>query len=248
MDAYATPYEPGANRSAGRVIAGVAGWILAALAVTFVVLGGALLGMHSTKRDSQGFYGTGKAKLHTPTHALVADKLDANGPGWLFEKSRLGTIRVQATGTSAKPVFVGVAKTSQIDAYLRGVAQDELTDFDVDPFTVDYKRRPGTAVPAAPGSQAFWAARTSGSGRQTLTWPVEKGNWGVVIMNADGSAGVQAGVSVGAKAGFLVWVAGGLLALGALFAAWAATIYFGLRRHRPRAGAIGAGTAQPVTQ
>jgi hypothetical protein len=248
MGAYTTTHDPSASHGAGRVIAGVAGWILAALAVTFVLLGGALFGMHATKRDSQGFYATGKSKLHTPTHALVADELDANGPGWLFRKSRLGTIRVQATGTSAKPVFVGVAKTSQIDAYLRGVAQDELTDFDVDPFAVDYKRRPGTAVPAPPGSQAFWAARTSGSGRQTLTWPVEKGNWGVVIMNADGSAGVQAGVSVGAKAGFLVWVAGGLLALGALFAAWAATIYLGLRRHRPRAGAVGAGTARPVTQ
>jgi len=243
-----TTPESGANHSAGRVIAGVAGWILAALAVTFVVLGGALLGMHSTKRDSQGFYATGKAKLHTPTHALVADKLDANGPGWLFRKSRLGTIRVQATGTSAKPVFVGVARTAQIDAYLRGVAQDELTDFDVDPFTVDYKRRPGSAVPAAPASRSFWASRTSGSGRQTLTWPVEEGNWAVVIMNADGSAGVEAGVSVGAKAGFLVWVAGGLLALGALFAAWAATIYFGLRRGRPRARVTSAGLAQPVTQ
>ena len=243
-----TTHESGANHSAGRVIAGVAGWILAALAVTFVVLGGALLGMHSTKRDSQGFYATGKAKLHTPTHALVADKLDANGPGWLFTKSRLGTIRVQATGTSAKPIFVGVAKTAQVDAYLRGVAQDELTDFDVDPFAVDYERRPGTAVPAAPGSRAFWASRTGGSGRQTLTWPVEKGNWAVVIMNADGSAGIEAGVRVGAKAGFLVWVSGGLLALGALFAAWAATIYFGLRRGRPRPGVTNSGRVRPVTQ
>ena len=248
MSADTTTRESGANRSAGRVIAGVAGWILAALAVTFVVLGGALLGMHSSKRDSQGFYSTGKARLHTPTHALVADKLDANGPGWLFRKSRLGTIRVQATGIVGKPVFVGVAKTSQVDAYLRGVAQDQMTDFEVDPFSVDYERRAGTAVPAAPGSRSFWASRTSGSGRQTLTWPVEKGDWAVVIMNADGSAGVQAGVSVGAKAGFLVWLGGGLLALGALFAAWAATIYLGLRRGRSRAGAMGAGVARPVTQ
>jgi hypothetical protein len=242
-----TTPESSPNRSAGRVIAGVAGWILAALAVTFVSLGAGLLGIHSTKRDSQGFYATGQKTLQTPTHALVADKLDANGPGWLFRKSRLGTIRVQATGTSAKPVFVGVAKTSQIDAYLRGVAQDELTDFEVDPFSVDYKRRPGSATPAAPGSQAFWASRASGSGRQTLTWPVEQGNWAVVIMNADGSSGVQAGVSVGAKAGFLAWVGGALLALGALFAAWAAMIYLGLRR-RPQADAISAGVARPVTQ
>jgi hypothetical protein len=243
-----TTHESATNRSAGRVIAGVAGWTLAVLAVTFVVLGGALLGMHSSKRDSQGFYATGQKTLHTPTHAIVTDKLDANGPAWLFRKSRLGTIRVSATGSSAKPVFVGVAKTSQIDAYLRGVAQDEVTDFEIDPLTVDYERRPGSATPATPGSQSFWAGRASGSGRQTLTWPVEKGNWGVVIMNADGSAGIQTGVTVGAKAGFLVWVAGGLIALGALFAAWAATIYFGLRRNRPRAGAMSPGAAHPVTQ
>jgi hypothetical protein len=238
--------EARTHRSAGRYIAIVAGWILGALAVTFVLLGGALLGMHSTKRDSHGFYGTGRTTLHTPTNALVADDLDANGPGWLFDKSRLGTIRVQATGTSAKPVFVGVAKTSQIDSFLRGVAQDELTDFEVDPFAVDYKRRPGTVAPAAPGAQTFWASRASGSGRQTLTWPVEKGNWGVVIMNADGSAGVQTAVSVGAKAGFLVWVGGALLALGALFAGWAFAIYVGLRRHRPLAGAQRMGATNPV--
>ena len=65
-------------------------------------------------------------------------------------------------------------------------------------------------------------------------------------MNADGSAGIEAGVSVGAKAGFLVWVAGGLLALGALFAAWAATIYFGLRRGRPRPGVTNTGLVRPV--
>jgi hypothetical protein len=243
-----TTHETGANASAGRVIAGVAGWILAGLAITFLVLGGALLGMHSSKRDAKGFYATGTAMLHTPTHALVADKLDANGPSWLFRKSRLGTIRVQATGSSGKAVFVGVAKTSQIDAYLRGVARERVTDFEIDPLSVDYERQAGVAVPAAPGSQTFWASRASGSGRQTLTWPVEKGDWGVVIMNADGSAGIRTDVSVGAKAGFLVWVGAGLVALGALFAAWAATIYFGLRRRRPHAGARSAGVGRPVTQ
>jgi hypothetical protein len=149
---------PQTTRSAGRYIAIVAGSIMAAPAVTFVTLGGALVGMHSTKRDADGFYATGRTTLATPTHALVADKLDADGPAWLFRKSRLGTVRVEATGTAAKPVFVGVARTSQVGAYLRGVTQERLSDFEIDPFSVTYDRRPGTATPAAPVAQTFWAS------------------------------------------------------------------------------------------
>jgi hypothetical protein len=230
----------------GRPVA-IAAAILAVLAATFVACGIALVGLHSTKRDGDGFYATSQKTLKTPTHALVADKLDANGPSWLFGRSRLGKIRVTATGTAAKPVFVGIARTSRIDAYLRGVAQDEITDFDIDPFAVSYQRRPGTATPASPTGQAFWARQAAGSGRQTLTWPVQEGNWAVVVMNADGSSGVQTGVSIGATAGFFLWLGAGLLALGALLAAVAATIFFGPRR-RSRGSAVGTGLPQPVTQ
>jgi hypothetical protein len=241
--------EPPSGRSAGRFIAIVAGTILGLLAVAAIALGGALVGMHSTQRDADGFYSTGQKTLETPTHALVADKIDVgtDGPGWLFRKSRLGTIRVAASGTAAKPVFVGIARTSQVDAYLRGVAQDEITDLEVDPLAVAYNRRPGTATPAAPTGQAFWASHASGSGRQTLTWPVQKGNWAVVIMNADGTSGVHVPVSVGAKAGFLVWLGAGLLALGVLFAAGAVACYFGGRNQKPRAVAADTGAAQLVT-
>jgi hypothetical protein len=242
-----TPPQPPAGRSAGRIIAITAATLLGALAVTFVALGGGLVGLHALKRNGDGFYATGQKTLKTPTYALVADKLDANGPSWLFGKNRLGTIRVAANGTPAKPIFIGVARTAQVDTYLRGVAQDEIGDFDIDPFSVSYDRHPGTAAPAAPAGQSLWAARATGSGRQTLTWRVREGNWAVVVMNADGSQGVQTDVSVGAKAGVLVWVGAGLLALGALFAAWAAILSIGLRR-RPRAIAGGTRVAQPAMQ
>ena len=153
---------PPPGRSAGRFIAVVAGTILGLLAVTSVALGGALVGMHSTKRDADGFYATGQKTLATPTHALVADKLDAgtDGPGWLFRKSRLGTdprrgerARRRSRSSSASPA------RPQVDAYLRGVAQDEITDLEVDPLSVTYDRRPGTATPGAPGAQQFWASQ-----------------------------------------------------------------------------------------
>ena len=243
-----TAPEDRASRSTGRVIATTAGWTLAALAVTFVILGGALIGIHETKRDAHGFYATGKKTLQTPTHALVADKLDANGPGWLLRESRLGTIRIQATGSAEKPVFVGVAKTAQIDSYLRGVAQDEVADFDVDPFSVEYERRAGSATPGIPSGQSFWASKASGSGRQTLTWPVEKGNWGVVIMNADGSAGVRTGVSIGARTSFMIWAGAALAATGLLFGAAAAACFLGGRPPRRRSPAFEPRAGQPVTQ
>ena len=240
---------PPPGRSAGRFIAVVAGTILGLLAVAAVALGGALVGMHSTQRDADGFYATGQKTLATPTHALVADDLDVgtDGPGWLFRKSRLGTVRVAASGTAAKPVFVGIARTSQVGAYLRGVAQDQITDLEVDPLAVTYDRRPGTATPGAPGAQQFWASKASGSGRQTVTWPVQKGNWAVVIMNADGTSGVQAPVSVAAKAGFLVWLGAGLMGLGALFAAGAVACYLGGRTPKPRRAAADPGPGQLVT-
>jgi hypothetical protein len=220
------------TRTAGRTSAIAAGTILGALAVTLVAVGGALLAMHSSKRDADGFYSTGQKTLATSTHAMVADKIDVggDGPGWLFSKSRLGTIRVTARGTSAKPVFIGIARTAQVNAYLHGVAQDEITDLEVDPLGVTYHRRPGTATPSAPGGQTFWASRAGGTGHASVTWPVQKGNWAVVVMNADGTAGVQAPVSVGAKAGFLVWLGAGLLGFGAVLAAGAAACIFGGRR------------------
>ena len=42
-----------------------------------------------------------------------------------------------------------------------------------------------------------------GSGPQTLHWTPDAGDWSVVVMNADGSAGVAADLSAGAEIAFL---------------------------------------------
>ena len=55
----------------------------------------------------------------------------------------------------------------------------------------------------APADSHIWAASEQGSGKQTLNWEIEDGDWSVVVMNADGSAGVDADISAGAKIPFL---------------------------------------------
>jgi hypothetical protein len=115
-----------------------------------------------------------------------------------------------------------------------------VTDFASSPFRADYRAEPGAAVPAPPAQQRFWDASAHGAGRQTLTWDVQDGDWSVVVMNADGSPGVDAGVSAGASLGWLDeagWIS---LATGLILLAGAGgLLYLGVR---PRRGSQPGGT------
>jgi hypothetical protein len=248
----ATPAAPApkpASRSAGDIVLIVVGAILAIISIVPLVGGAALVVIHATQRDD-GFYSSRAETLATPTAALVSDGLDVgtDGPDWLFEEGRLGTIRLTATGTSTRPVFIGIAREADVDDYLRGVAHDLVADFDVDPFSVTYERRPGTADARPPGTQGFWAVSSSGVGERTVTWPVEEGTWTAVAMNADGSPGIRTDVSVAAKVGYLLWVGVGLLVLGGLIAALGAIlIVLGVRRPRAPPAPPSPEAAAPVS-
>src|ERR671924_447334 len=52
---------------------------------------------------------------------------------------------------------------------------------------------------------------SQGAGQLTLTWDVEHGSWSVVVMNDDGSRGVDAGVSAGANVPILPAIGWGAL-------------------------------------
>jgi hypothetical protein len=198
------------------------------LLLGLVTLGGgaALLAIHATQRDSAGFYASGSNPIATPTHALVAEGLEVgtDGPGWLFRKGRLGTLRVTATGTAGKPVFVGIAPRDRVAEYLDGVAYDEIRDLELDPFSVTTRRHPGTAVPAPPTSRAMWSASASGAGDQSAKWQVQRRDWAVVLMNADGTPGVATNVAVAAKVEFLPWLGAGLTVLGVMLGAGGAVM------------------------
>ena len=63
-----------------------------------------------------------------------------------------------------------------------------------------------------------------------MTWSPDRGDWSAVLMNADGSRGVAADVSVGAEADFLIWLAIGLLIAGGIcLLGGAGLIYVGAR-------------------
>ena len=213
MTAYATNIAPSAAPTrdrTGPVLALLGGSIMALLALILIASSTALFWAGGHETDADGFY-TSKAHTYsTPTRALTTENLDiSDAPDWLNVADHLGRIRIDPQGTGA---FVGIARTTDVDAYLDQVAHDEVTDLDFDPFTLDRARRAGDGRPAIPAAQSFWAATSTGG--QTLDWKVRGGEWTVVMMNDDASPGVRVDATAGAKVPLVDEVAWGLAIAG----------------------------------
>ena len=100
---------------------------------------------------------------------------------------------------------------ADVDAYLRGVAHEDIIGLTEGHAGVPHHRRRPVGPPA---DQTFWATTTQGTGPQELSWHPTNGPWAVVIMNADGSPGIAVAATVEIKAGFLLPLAVTLLLLG----------------------------------
>lgn len=228
--------------SAGRILLIVFGSLLGLLGLALAGGGGTILVVNETMRDGEGFFHTRTETFATATRALRSEDLSiVDGPADLLDGD-FATIRLRVTpnGTTA-PIFVGIGRASDVDAYLGGVAQEEVVDIDLDPFQVESTRTIGTRTPPAPASQTFWATQASGSGTQTVRWDVRSGDWSIVVMNADASPGVRFDANAGARISHLAWIGGGILAGGLLILAGAITmIVAGARgRRTPPPGPTG---------
>jgi len=226
--------------SGGRVVAVVAGSVLALVSLGLLVAGGAGLWANGQK-DDDGYLSTRTERFHTQTAALRTENLDVNlgGTASVLDNDLYGKVRLRVTSRAGKDVFVGIAPTRDVTRYLRSTAHARVTDIDYRPFRADYALSGGGARAAAPANQRIWDAQAHGRGTQTLTWDVADGDWSVVVMNADGSPNVDADVRAGANVPFLNELAWGAIGGGAILGFGSvALLYAGLRTpRRPRPAA-----------
>lgn len=199
-----------AGWSAGRVIAAVSSSLAVLVGLAALAGGGTALVFDQTQRDANGYLMTGPTTYSTGTHALVSDSYRTGAAGDpLVARDMLGTVRIRTR--SAQPVFVGIGPAAAVRSYLAGVGREVATRLDA--AQRDFRLHPGGAPTAAPASKHFWVAHSLGSGSRTLFWAPTNGQYRIVVMNADGSAGVRATLAVGASFPHLLWI--GLVALGA---------------------------------
>jgi hypothetical protein len=217
MTTEPTSQTPGRRLGGGQIAAFITAGVIAVISVGLIGLGAIALWGDSEK-DAHGYVSTGYEQYTSSTRAITTQNLDADldGLGEIADQGALGSIRLKAAPTMDAPVFVGIARTDDVTRYLKGTSHAVLTDVDYSPFRAEYARQGGAGRPAAPAKQSFWAASAHGSTTQTLTWDIQDGDWSVVVMNADGSAGVNAGISAGVELPWLGGLGWGLVGGGTL--------------------------------
>ena len=229
--------------STKRVVALVVGCVLIIPALGMLLGGGALAIAYATQRDDGGYFDVTIDRLESPTVAVTGEDVkfsaEPGSPDWVIDAIDLD-IRLRATSLDPdRPIFVGIARQADLDAYLDGVAHDRVIRFDGE-FPA-YRRTPGVDEVGPPVDQRFWVESATGTGQQEVVWEATGGRWAAVVMNADGSADVAATMTIGARSDLVLPLALGLLVLGVALTAVAVVLIVvgaaGARREPPAGGA-----------
>jgi hypothetical protein len=187
----------GSRWTAGRITALAIGSLLVLLALVMLGAAGTALWADVTQRDG-GYVTTDGHEFSTSGSALATERteLGAAGFGWLYSPGILGKVRIRVTPVSSgPPLFVGIGPSADVDRYLSGVKHTVISE-----FFKDKVEAVGAGLPrSAPGQQGFWVASSSGPGEQSLAWDPADGSWTVVVMAADGRAGIDIGTDLGPR-------------------------------------------------
>ena len=210
----------------GRIVALVIGCLLAVPGIGMLIAGGALGLAHAFGRDDDGFYEFSLDRIESATPAITAEDLqltaDPGSPSWLLDALE-ADVRLQVSSASGdRDVFVGIGPEADVASYLDGVAHDQVVD--LDGREAELRSRSGADEALPPTEQDFWDVSASGPGTQEIEWETRSGRWAVVVMNADGTAGVAADVDVGIKPDFLLPLVAILLIGGVILTAVAVAL------------------------
>lgn len=240
------PTPPPAQQwGGGRILAVVVGSVMAMTSLGLLSGGAALFIADNVLRNDDGYLMSSAATLESPGLAVTSRsvELETDPAGVELARRWLGTVRIVARSQTPDDVFVGVAPSSDVDAWLDGVAHStivEPTDGDGDPDTAFID---GDTAALPPGDETFWVASAAGEGRQELSWEPEDGDWTVVVATTEGTAPVVTRVAVGAEVPVLDNVATGLVVAGALLLPLAALVLWLAVRRRTEPVRYGAGDA-----
>ncbi len=226
--------------SAGKIVLLVFGAIFILISIGMIVGGGTLIWIDQAFKDSEGFLTTDTVTLERSSYAITTHPADIDLRGWWrWGQGDFATIKVEGSNNNpAKQIFIGIAEQSDVEDYLHNVEYDEISAFEIyhpDPdkeYKVEYTRHYGNATPEAPTSQTFWVAEAYGSDTQTLKWELQEGTWVLVLMNADGSKGIDLIGVVGIKVPWIFGVGLGLL-IGGIVLLIIAVVMIVLATRRP---------------
>lgn len=232
---------------AGRIAAVVVGSIGCVVGLVLLLGGGIALGIGAL------FDADAQRSIRSDASAVVVGDVVGKRFG-LGNTSYEGDFALRFTATPSDPsssVFLGVGRTADVAAYLRGVDVALEPAVSSGSIAITPVGPDGGRAPAPPIRQEIWNASVAGRGAQTLDWGLRNGAWTVVLMRPGGESGIAADVRTQVRVPFFDWVSrrltAGVLLVGALLiVVGAVLVLVGLRRRRPPPGPTLAPPDTPV--
>jgi hypothetical protein len=193
------------TRNAGHIVAIIVGCLLLVPGLGMAAGGAAAAIGQAVATDDDGYFRFTLNRIETTGVAIATTDL------WLDDVD----LRLRVDGAaSTDDVFVGIARSADLERYLDGAAYSEVIE--VNDRNPRYQQVDGNGSIDPPLDQDFWTASAAGTGEQQLDWEARGGRWSVVVMNSDGSPVVAADVEIGARSGAVTPVAISLLVMGGL--------------------------------
>jgi len=233
---------------AGQVVAVLNGGLLILISIPILFGGGAVMGVGDIFNQGGGFIGVDNIDFETGTQVLIGKSMDIEGldyddfdgpPMWLWNPDigDLLKIKIKAESNDNKPVFIGIIRERDGIEYFGDIEYDYVTDFHLEnprsrPY-ITYRKHSGTDVAFEPEDLDIWVEEAHGYGEQTMIWEPEVGDYWLVIMNEDGSAGVDVETGLSVKLPILGTIGRGLFLGGLVSLAFGvAIVYFGAIKPR----------------
>lgn len=191
------------NRVIGTAVVAL-GAVIAALGLALIVVLG-----------PDGRFTTGPHRVNTTGIAVVTAPTVI---GWKNVQ-----IEILAEVPGKKPIFVGVANSVDMQAYLKGVRRLEITSFET-PWTMKTRQADGrNGLPGAPTAVDWWRASSAGLGGAAIKTglPDETVSAAVLAVGSSNLRGLEVTLAYGIRGAFLKGL--GLLLAGAGIA-WAGVL------------------------
>ena len=249
MTTMSSPPAAGAPRKQGAA----PGRVVAIVAAVFLLLVGVLLAVGGTVLmatfGTDGEISSSRNPVATPTAAVVTDITPVRDASEYAGMLGDPVANAAGDGGNASGLFVGIGPAVEVDEYLAGVEIDQAVDFELDPYVLDLSRRAGAETNAEPPTeQDFWLASADSTTGLELSWPIQDGDYRMVVMNADGAAGVESQLSVGLRLGSMFGIGLGMLIGGGVMIILAIVLLVATRPRRlpPTAPALSDRYAPPT--